>query len=155
MLSRLRDELLEGEPRTAASAILDAVEARPELPVNLSREDFEGTAADLLVELGENPGVVDHLCQQFARPRLWGVLLDALALLADPAAAHTVAALAKSQLRHPTLEVPELIKLVSTLGCVGGPESREALDAFRARGDWSPDVARELEIAHEALGKPR
>jgi hypothetical protein len=153
VLDRLRDELLEGEPLTAASAILDAVETRPELPANVSREDFEGTAADLLAELGERPGVVDYLCQQLERPGLRGVLLDALALLADPAAAPAVAALAKAQLPQPALETRELVKLLSALGCVGGPESREALDSLRARGGWSPEVSRELEIADEALGR--
>ncbi|PTL84915.1 hypothetical protein [Vitiosangium sp. GDMCC 1.1324] len=148
---KIRQELLGGAPITTAAAILDAVAAQPELPVNVSREDFEFAATELLAELGEQPGVVDHLLRRWGEPPIRVAILDALALLAARTAAPALAALARAQIPHASLDTRELVSLVSALGCVGGEKALAAVEELRARGNWPAEVSRELEIALEAL----
>jgi hypothetical protein len=149
---RLYQELLNcREPIAVAATILDIVESKPELPSNISREDFEGTAIDLLVELGEEPGVEDYLVQKLRNSVLLAVLLDTLALRSTQSAGPKLVALALSQVTCQTLEQRELVKLVSALGCIGGLEAYEALKVLEERDEWPPEVARELEIALDAL----
>ena len=149
---RLRSELIQGEPVTIATAILDAVSACPELPVTVAREDFEFTASELLAEIGDSPKVAAALTQRLAQPGLRVVILDALALLAARSAAPALAALARAQVPHASLNPRELVRLASALGSVGGAEALAAVELLRAHGGWPPEVVRELEIALESLG---
>lgn len=151
---QVRSALIGREPIAAASAILDAVAARPQLPSNVSREEFEFVAAELLAEVGEQPGVLDLFTHGLQQSALRVVLLDAIALLAARAAAPALVVLARAQLPHPSLSSRELVRLASALGCVGGAEALAAVEELRAHSSWPPEVARELEIAYAAL-RPR
>jgi hypothetical protein len=148
---QVRSAVMGREPITAASAVLDAVAAQPELPSNVSREEFEFAAAELLAEVGEQPGVLDLFIRGLEHSALRVVLLDAIALLAARAAAPALAALARAQVPDPSLSSRELVRLASALGCVGGAEALAVVEELRAHRGWPPEVARELEIAYEAL----
>jgi hypothetical protein len=149
--SRLRGQLTAGDPLQAAERLLHAVTERPVLPPNVTRREFDLTAAELLAELGQHAGVRMTLERSLSDPCVRAVAIDALALLGDAAAGPALAALAMAQLESPTLSQDELVSLASALGCVGGPEARTAVNAFRAH-PFSDVVAREIDIAHEALG---
>ena len=147
---KLSQELLNcKEPIEVAAMILDAVESKFELPSNILREDFEGTVIDLLVKLGEKPGVEDYLIKKLQYPALLTILLDTLSLRATQSAGPKLAALARAQITCQTLELEELVKLISALGSIGGQESLEALWALNERGGWPPEVAHEISIALE------
>jgi len=149
-----REALSAGDPLAASERILGAVAAVPPLPANVPRKDFEFAASELLGELSEAEAVRELLERVLHNPPLRGVALDALSLLANPAAGPALAVLAASEVKAPFLSEDELIRLASALGCVGGDSSSEALEQLRAR-PCSPLVARELDIARQALHGPR
>lgn len=154
-VEHLRRQLLEGEPAEAAGRLLTTVASRPSLPpsVPVTWPEIDHEAAELLSVLGEYPDARSLLVRSLDDPSVRSVVLEALALLADPAAAPALAELAAAQLRLPFLSEPELVHLASALGCVGGADALAALRGLRSR-IWSPEVARELDIALQAIQGP-
>jgi hypothetical protein len=72
--------------------------------------------------------------------------LDAIALSGEQAAGSRLAAVVQAG-DYDQWSDREVVKLVSALGSVGGPQTRAAIDAISRRRAWSSAVKRELQVA--------
>jgi hypothetical protein len=142
---RQRAELLQGNPVDAASALLHALRTSSP-PPGVDIADAEGAAADLLSDLAADPAVVDLLIDALGASQTRAAALDALGLSGERAAEGPLAALIESRGYEGWTE-REIVKLVSAVGMVAGPEARTALDTLAGRGPWPDVVEREIEIA--------
>lgn len=151
-IARRRQDLLAGDPVIAANQLLTAVALGSSLPesVPVTWDDLNVEIADLLADLAADERVRGLLVQSLDDAPIRVVVLDALALRADPGAAPALTRLAAEQRERPFLPEDELIRLASALGSVGGPEARAEVLRLSARS-WTPAVDRELMIARQAI----
>jgi hypothetical protein len=140
-----RHKLLAGDPPVAAARILDALHLGP-LPAGVAITDLQAEAADLLSELAADPRVMVLLVDAIGVTPTRTASLDAIALSGEQAAASPLAVVVRSG-DYDRWSEREVIKLVSALGSVGGPQSRAAIDAISRRRAWSSAVERELQVA--------
>lgn len=145
----VRAALLAGEPARAARRIVEAWSEGADLPAHLRRDDFDGTAAELLADLAADPSACREVERALTDPRGRVVAIHALALGVHPSAGPAIVALARADVRPP-LSAEELVGLASALRTTRGDAARAAVARLLER-DVPAAARRDLELALDEM----